>query len=484
MEISPGNKVPYSLGLEQHVGQKDIHFSPWKFYVAMWGRRTGKTISAAAEAFTELCKRGGRTWIVAPNYELTDRVFEYLYKWVVHDKLLDEIMGPGSVIKASKTKDLRLIETAWGSFVRGKSAEAPDSLIGDQLDLVIYDECARCPEKIFTELLQPTLTDRDGRVLFISTPRGKNWFYQYFQRRLDGGMKKNGWFGKQMSTVQNPFISEEEVEKRRAETPPDIFRREYEASPEQFTGMIYPMYKDSYVENGGHLYDPTKLTLPEGTDYIGIDIGWRHPTAAVWGRVDREGNLWIHREYLGEPGTAHIDHAKNIATLCSDVDLYNAWISPDAKRKHPVSKRAEDSTSPLDVYRGAGIYVRPALDDVDIGVEAVRAYLLSTPLASSEHPSIFISEHCTGLRQAIPEYVFDDNATRKERDLPEKPRKYKDDLVDAFRYLIATRPRYVPPMIRRKDDPYATDVRYGIPTQKSLKQRKQAYPGAPVLGWE
>jgi len=452
----------------------------------MWGRRTGKTISAAAEVFAELCRPSARIWIVAPTYELTDRVFEYVYRWAVTDGILDRILGPGSVIKASKTKDLRYIETAWGSFVKGKSAEAPDSLIGEQLDLVVFDEAARCAEKIWSELLSPTLVDRKGRGLFISTPRGKNWFFRYFQRRLEKEMRENGWAGSQFSTSDNPFITSEEIEKRRAETAPDIFRREYEASPEEFSGMIYPMYKDAPVSRGGHLYDPQQFTLPEGPDYCGIDIGWRHPTAAVWGRADREGNIWIHREYLGESGLAHTEHAKNISTLCTGLSMYNTWISPDAKRKHPVSSRAEDSLSPLDEYKRHGIYARPAVDDVEVGVEAVRAYLLSTLQKSPEHPQIFISEGCPELRQAIVEYVFEDVSIRRERDLPERPRKYKDDLVDALRYLLSTRPRYVPSHIRNPGQSnFSAHERYGHPKQTGTKKsRRQRYPGAPVLGWE
>ena len=120
-----GQEISYLDGVKQHPGQAQLHFDEWRYNVLDWGRRTGKTIGASAEITAELGLPDRKIWIVAPNYELTDRVFEWVYKWVV----LDNCFGPGAVVKASKTRDNRYIEMAWGSMVRGKSAEAPDSFL-------------------------------------------------------------------------------------------------------------------------------------------------------------------------------------------------------------------------------------------------------------------------------------------------------------------------------------------------------------------
>ena len=137
LEVDMGDKgkISYLEGVMKHPGQKLIHFQDWMYLVLDWGRRTGKTIGAAAEAVWELSKDNRKIWIVAPTYELTDRVFEIVYKWVV----LDNCFGGKAVIRSAKSKDARYIQMRWGSIIRGKSADAPASLLGDQTDLIIMD---------------------------------------------------------------------------------------------------------------------------------------------------------------------------------------------------------------------------------------------------------------------------------------------------------------------------------------------------------
>ncbi|MHC4230968.1 MAG: terminase large subunit domain-containing protein, partial [Planctomycetota bacterium] len=281
-------KVPVGHGRHRpygpHDGQKQLHFTDWHYFSAPWGARSGKTIAAAAEVAFTMGLPGTRTWVVAPNYELTDRVFEYVYRWLV----IDMIFGQGSVLKASKTKDNRYVEMQWGSFVRGKSAENPDSLAGEQLDLVVFDECARCTEQIFLEFLEGRTLDRKGRVLFISTPRGYNWFRDYFNR---------GWASRNFPSWDNPYIDQEFLKTKRSETPEDIWKQEYGGEFITQAGLIWPDYKNRMVPDG-HIFDPKDFILDKNWNVIrAIDVGVRHPTACLWAAVDEESNVWVYREY-------------------------------------------------------------------------------------------------------------------------------------------------------------------------------------------
>ena len=58
-----------------------------------------------------------------------------------------------------------------------RSADNPDTLRGEGLDLVIMDECAYMVKETWTEVIRPALSDKEGSALFISTPRGRNWFW-------------------------------------------------------------------------------------------------------------------------------------------------------------------------------------------------------------------------------------------------------------------------------------------------------------------
>ena len=57
------------------------------------------------------------------------------------------------------------------------SGENIDSIRGEAFHLIVMDEAARLPEDVWTDAIMPTLADFDGDAVLISTPKGKNWFY-------------------------------------------------------------------------------------------------------------------------------------------------------------------------------------------------------------------------------------------------------------------------------------------------------------------
>jgi len=79
------------------------------------------------------------------------------------------------------------------SEFRGKSADTPDNLLGATLDFAILDEAAIMTPEIWHEKIQPMLSTRKGWVMFISTPRGHNWFYDEFRK---------GWRGKKVNGAE------------------------------------------------------------------------------------------------------------------------------------------------------------------------------------------------------------------------------------------------------------------------------------------
>lgn len=63
---------------------------------------------------------------------------------------------------------------------------------------------------------------------------------------------------------------------------------------------------------------PRDTELPdEWPEYRAIDAGANHPTVCLWGKVDFEGTLWVHREYSVSGHYAEY-HKKHIAALSVD----------------------------------------------------------------------------------------------------------------------------------------------------------------------
>src|SRR5690606_23840429 len=96
--------------------------------------------------------------------------------------------------RARNQKGDYYLETPWGSVLEAKSMENPDSLAGEANDLVIVDEAALQPniDDIWTQMIRPTLMDKEGSAVFISTPRGKNGFYKMFMFGQIGRKQRSG----------------------------------------------------------------------------------------------------------------------------------------------------------------------------------------------------------------------------------------------------------------------------------------------------
>lgn len=449
-----------------NVAQQELHWSDWRFFVAALGVRSGKTLGAAAEGTALLGIPKKRIWVVAPNYELTDRTFSIIWKWVVEDKIYGD-----NIVEKSFVRDRRIIRMKWGSVILGKSAKNPESLLGDQIDLALLDEAARLLESVWNRQVRARLADRRGKAIFASTPQGMNWFYDYFQRRLERDLREEGWNGITMKSEDNPFMSHEEIDQIRRVTPEADFRREYEASFEHFTGLIWDMFRDRIYDpkhpgRGGHVVRPGDIP-GSGSNYRGIDIGWRHPTACIWGRaVPPRNDLYIYRAYLGDDKD-HKGHAAEIRSKTQE-SIVDSWISPDSKRKNPDSH-----LSAWDAYQDQGIWARIAIDAVKSGCDLVSAYLLSTLSSSPNHPKMFVSSECKELIKAIQSYRYAEVSETSSLSAPERPHKYKDDMADALRYLCAGRPAHIPASEMGDMNPMLEDdnVRYGYPKRRVKANR-------------
>jgi hypothetical protein len=118
----------------------------------------------------ELCRAawspGRLAWYVGPTYKQAKRI-----AW----KPLKQMTRPYWASQPNET-DLR-IDLITGGSICLRGADKYDSLRGDGLDFLILDEYASIKREAWLEVLRPALADKQGRALFIGTPRGYNHFY-------------------------------------------------------------------------------------------------------------------------------------------------------------------------------------------------------------------------------------------------------------------------------------------------------------------
>jgi hypothetical protein len=99
------------------------------------------------------------------------------------------------------------------------------------------DEFSYTDSKAWTEVLRPTLSDRLGSALFITTPAGQgNWSFDLYNRGQETG---NDWDSFQFTTLDGGNVTATEIADARKDLDARTFRQEYEASFETYAGQIY-----------------------------------------------------------------------------------------------------------------------------------------------------------------------------------------------------------------------------------------------------
>ncbi len=211
-----------------HPGQLEVAKDPARFKVLDAGRRWGKT-KLGGLLCTLPALEGKVIWWVAPTY-LDTRV-----GWRVLKQLGKQI--PGSVIREGE----RRIEYPGGGWVEVRSADREDSLRSEGLDGLVFDEAALARETAWTEELRPALADKKGWAVFISTPKGKNWFWRLYGR---GQAQDGDWKSWQFPSTNNPFLDPAEIEDARSETPDMVYRQEYLAEFIDDAGGVFRRVMD------------------------------------------------------------------------------------------------------------------------------------------------------------------------------------------------------------------------------------------------
>jgi len=215
-------KPKYKVKLPQlHEGQTDVAMSNARFKVLAAGRRWGKT-RLGVWLCLEQAWKGGRSWWIAPTYSMA------LEGW----KDLRNIgIEYGTIIKESE----KTIITPLGGMVSIKSADNPDRLRGAGLDFVVLDECAFMKENTWAEVVRPTLTERQGGALFISTPKGYNWFEKLYHEAEN----REDWARWQIPTSSNPYVPKSELEIAKKEIGSYLYSQEYLAEFVELTGGMF-----------------------------------------------------------------------------------------------------------------------------------------------------------------------------------------------------------------------------------------------------
>jgi len=394
-----------------HKYQKAFHRSKARFRTLIAGRRGGKSIAGTIEALHWAdTYPNSRGMIVAPTYPmLKDVNIPMFMDWV-----------PVHTIKAWNKQDHK-IQFVNGSEVAFRSGDNPDRLRGVGLDWLWLDEASFQDRQVW-EVVYPALTDRGGVAWITTTPQGYDWVYEgFYKPAIEGQEDFETW---RYSTEENPYIDRKLIEKAKGDLSEAMFRQEYLASFEKFEGLIYPDF-----EEGKHV-----INIPErdrqDTFFVGLDVGWNHPTAILLMKEDIEHNLYVVDEERKSQLTA-IEISNHLSAILTRNGLKRDDVS--SYIIDPAS-RGTQQTSGMSMYdqlaeEGWGFI--PGNNDVMAGINRVTRLFRENRL--------FVGRNCVMLKEELMNYHWRKWKEDADSDRA-KPFKLKDDLVDVLRYIVMSRP--------------------------------------------
>lgn len=280
-------KLQQLLKWHPHQGQVQVLSCREREIIICAGRRWGKSavsgyiiVRTLLQYLSDIAcgKRSScKIWIVAPTYELTGKVFEYVTRFLLaFDRSFSQYISGGM----GRPYQLKISESVW---VQCKSTTEPMSLLGEELDLEIIDEAALIPEKIYHQYIYPTTIakSRDTKVILISTPRGRNWFSKLYHMLTQ---KKSAFHFTSLDGVETDHIKLEEI---RRKMPQILFSQEYMA---EFVDEAGTVFRDL----DKHIVPYRHKEGVRGSYYvIGVDLG-RVDDYTVITVIDRDTHEIVH----------------------------------------------------------------------------------------------------------------------------------------------------------------------------------------------
>lgn len=382
--------------------------------VAILPRRAGKDMTAFYLAIRQCLKRVCVVYYIFPTYSQGRKI---LWDSITNDgvRILDYIPEELVLSKNSQEMKIRFVN---GSLLQIVGSDNYDNLVGTNPSMCIFSEYALQDPRAY-QFLRPILTANDGVALFISTPRGKNAFWELYNIALNS----DDWFAYKLSVLDTGHISLEEIEKERAEglMSEDLIQQEYFCSFDMgVEGAYYAKYLDKMRINGQVGIIPWENGFKVNTAW---DLGMRDSTSIIFFQTIGQTIRIIDYYENSKEGLEHY-----IKVLESKPYSYGTHIAP-----HDIMVRELGTgMSRLEKASQLGIdfIVAPNISIID-GIEAAR----------SSFSKIWIDEtNCKLFLKALENY-------RQEYDSKKKIYKsqplhdFSSHAADAFRYMCLSLPK-------------------------------------------
>lgn len=153
-------------------------------------------------------------------------------------------------------------------FIR--SATNPESIVSKGYGLIIIDEAAIIDKEVFMKQIMPTARRKNCKIVLISTPRGKNWFYQMYLDGKDSAKKRYASF-------KQPWWKRPDY--------PELLKDLMNDLPERLRKQEF---EADFIDNGGGVFiNLEEVFYGNQIEFASQDQMWKHPELNHF--IEKEG---------------------------------------------------------------------------------------------------------------------------------------------------------------------------------------------------
>lgn len=242
--------------------------SPYKYIVVSTGRQVGKsTVAGQIALHLAMNNKSYRIGFFLPTNKQAGEQFERLVKGL---KELNE-----SIVTFNKTK--LIISFCNGSSIRFWTSEN-ENCRSFTYESIIVDEACFVKEKIFSAGILATvmvsLSKNTGKVLLTSTPKEKNWFYNFFVDGMDESKPDIKSFT--FTSEEGGLISKIELERVKGRIDPNVYKNEYLAEFIEDGNGLFNYTNSLYI---GNKYEELSDNYTSKNQCVaGLDVGMQDYT--------------------------------------------------------------------------------------------------------------------------------------------------------------------------------------------------------------
>lgn len=433
----------------QHVYQLEFHKmgKDYRDRLFSGGNQSGKTTAGVADDLIQALDAD-----LLPPHLLPFKKFKPPFYWriftpdlqstmeIVQHKIR-ELVPPQALLGGSwdkaYNKQQRVLFFENGSWCYFNSYDQDlDKLGGVTLMRNHYDE--EPPRSVWEES-QPRLVRYNGDEIFTMTPlKGLTWMYHEIWRKagVNESSTKRVFTNSDDSVGvvivdmdDNPSLTDEAKTATLKQYSPAVRKARKEGRFIHFSGLIYEEFKRE-VHVLPFEFEPESVIHSNVNVVVGIDPGFRHACAVLWGAMTPDGELVIFDELYVEKWV--------IEDICKKIKEINAYYEVDpifyVIDPHARDRSKQTGRSDRMEFTENGIPTVLGQNAVETGIQKVAQQLRENKL--------FIAPRCRNLISEFEQYRWKE-PPRSEEDARAVPIKQRDHALDALRYIVMSRP-YLP----------------------------------------